>query len=132
MLAHLVARHGTKQMTRGEIMGLATSPLLFTRGCTDDGASIPAGFVAFRRSHEAQADQLAIEWMTRAGYSPAAWAAYLERLKPPSVLPLADRIAAMISASPPESASETGGFPEAQARALAIVPASKKPKADKP
>lgn len=140
-LAHIVARLGTRQATRGQSAGLATIPLLFVGGCGDDSILIPIGFIPFRRRDEAEADQLAIEWMTRAGYAPAAWAAYLERVKPRSLLPLAERIAVMTSAGPPDNAIETGGFPEAQARALAITPPPKphqpptlrrKPKADEP
>ncbi len=143
VLAHIAARHGTKQATRGEIVNLATIPLIFFGfgGCGDDSVLIPTGFMPFRRRDETEADQLAIEWMTRAGYAPAAWAAYLERVKPQSLLPLAERIASIMSAPPPVNAIETGGFPEAQARARAITPPPKpdqpptlrrRPKADEP
>ena len=128
-LAHIAARHGTRQATRGQIVGLDTVPVIFIGGWCDDSVLIPIGFIPFRRRDEAEADQLAVDWMTRAGYAPAAWAAYLERVKPRSLLPLADRIASIMSAAPPAQAIETGGFPEAQARALAITPP---PKPDQP
>ncbi len=123
-LGHTVARHGTRQATRGQIVGLAAIPLFFG-GCGDDSVLIPTGFMPFCRRDEAEADQLATEWMTRAGYTPAAWAAYLERIRPRSLLPLAERIASIVSAAPPVNAMETGGFAEAQARALAITPPPK-------
>jgi predicted Zn-dependent protease len=62
-IAHVAARHGTRQATRGEIANYATLPLIFMggwAGCTLQGAAsaiVPIGFLKFSRGFEAEADQ---------------------------------------------------------------------------
>src|SRR6202012_1282456 len=57
-IAHVAARHGTKQATRGEIANLATIPLIFMGGWAGygirQGASllVPMGFLSFSRAFE--------------------------------------------------------------------------------
>src|SRR5947199_5001828 len=52
-IAHVAARHGTRQATRGQIANLATIPLIFMGGWTGYGIRqaasilIPAGFLKF-------------------------------------------------------------------------------------
>ncbi len=130
-LAHVAARHATREATRGRMASPTKIPAIIVDDWTAP-VLIPRSSIPFRHRAEAEADQLAIEWMARAGYAPAAWAAYLERVKPPSLLPLADRIASMTSAAPPDNALETGGFAEAQARARSLVPPPAPPKPDQP
>src|SRR5438093_9555237 len=61
-IAHVAARHGTKQATKGQIINLATIPLIFMGGCAGyairQGASvaIPLGFLHFSQSMESEAD----------------------------------------------------------------------------
>src|SRR2546423_2659764 len=61
-IAHVAARHGTRQATRGEIANLATIPLIFMGGWAGYGirqaASIlvPGGFLTFSRGFEKEAD----------------------------------------------------------------------------
>src|SRR3981081_1012194 len=68
-IAHVAARHGTRQATRGEIAQLATIPLIFMGGWTGYGirqaASIlvPVGFLKFSRGMESEADLLGLEYM---------------------------------------------------------------------
>src|ERR1043166_3899509 len=55
-IAHVAARHGTRQATRGEIINIASIPLLFMGGWTgyaiQEAASmaIPMGFLKFSRA----------------------------------------------------------------------------------
>src|ERR1700676_1560565 len=60
-IAHVAARHGTRQATRGQLAQLATIPLIFMGGWTGYGirqaASIlvPVGFLQFSREFEGEA-----------------------------------------------------------------------------
>jgi len=80
-IAHVAARHGTRQATRGQTANLASVPLVFT---SVDGANsaIPLGLLTFQRQYELEADKLAVEMMSRAGYDPNALAAYIDRVQP--------------------------------------------------
>src|SRR5881628_353172 len=59
-IAHVAARHGTKQATKGQIINLATIPLIFMGGWTGyairQGASvaIPLGFLKFTQTMETE------------------------------------------------------------------------------
>src|SRR5664279_347779 len=63
-IAHVAARHGTKQATRGEIANFATIPLIFMGGWAGYGIrqaasiALPIGFLQFSRSFESEADML--------------------------------------------------------------------------
>src|ERR1700676_267526 len=68
-IAHVAARHGTRQATRGEIANLATIPLIFMGGWTGYGIQqaasilVPVGFLKFSRGFESEADMLGLEYM---------------------------------------------------------------------
>src|SRR5437870_7811889 len=63
-IAHVAARHGTRQASRGTIANLATIPLIFMGGWTGYGIRqaasvlIPVGFLSFSRGFESEADLL--------------------------------------------------------------------------
>src|SRR5438552_13208929 len=86
-IAHVAARHGTRQATRGEIANLATIPLIFMGGWTGyairQGASlaIPLGFLSFSRGFEAEADMFGLQYMYKAGYDPGAFVDFFEKIQ---------------------------------------------------
>jgi len=85
-LAHIAARHGTRQATRAELINLASIPLIFMGGWSGygirQGASvlIPIGFLKFSRAFEEEADMLGLQYMYKAGYDPTAFVDFFEKL----------------------------------------------------
>ena len=86
-IAHVAARHGTRQATKGQIAQLATIPLIFMGGWTGYGirqaASIlvPVGFLQFSRSDEGEADLLGLQYMYKTGYDPGAFVDFFEKIE---------------------------------------------------
>jgi predicted Zn-dependent protease len=87
-IAHIAARHGTKQATKGTIANLATIPLMFTGfGWTSlairQGASIliPLAFLQFSQAQEREADGLGLQYMYKAGYDPTSFVDFFEKLQ---------------------------------------------------
>src|SRR5258708_3461940 len=86
-IAHVAARHGTRQATRGEIANLATIPLIFMGGWTGYGIRqaasvlVPVGFLKFSRGFESEADMLGLEYMYKAGYDPTSFVDFFEKIQ---------------------------------------------------
>jgi predicted Zn-dependent protease len=86
-IAHVAARHGTRQATRGEIANLASIPLIFMGGWTGYGVRqaasilIPAGFLRFSRAFESEADLLGLQYMYKTGYDPTAFVDFFEKIQ---------------------------------------------------
>jgi predicted Zn-dependent protease len=86
-IAHVAARHGTKQATRGEIINIATIPLIFMGGWTGYairqgvGLAIPLGFLTFSRGFESEADMLGLEYMYKTGYDPTCFVDFFEKIQ---------------------------------------------------
>jgi predicted Zn-dependent protease len=86
-IAHVAARHGTRQATRGQLAQLATIPLIFMGGWTGYGirqaASIlvPVGFLQFSREFEGEADMLGLQYMYKTGYDPGAFVDFFEKIE---------------------------------------------------
>jgi hypothetical protein len=66
-MAHVVARHYTRQATKEDLGAIQTASLPVSA----PGTAIRMGMLAFRRAMESEADYLAIKAMAAAGYDPA-------------------------------------------------------------
>jgi predicted Zn-dependent protease len=86
-IAHVAARHGTRQATRGQLINIATIPLIFMGGWTGyairqgAGLAIPMGFLAFTRGMEREADYLGLQYMYKAGYDPTSFVDFFEKVQ---------------------------------------------------
>jgi beta-barrel assembly-enhancing protease len=86
-IAHVAARHGTKQATKGEIVNLATIPLIFMGGWTGYairqgmGLAIPLGFLKFSQTMESEADYLGLQYLYKSGYDPTAFVDFFEKIQ---------------------------------------------------
>jgi len=88
-IAHVAARHGTKTATKGEIMQLATIPLILLGpgGWAGYGLyeglnlAIPMSFLKFSRDNEREADFLGLQYMYKAGYDPNAFVSFFEKIE---------------------------------------------------
>ena len=144
-IAHVAARHATRQMTRAQYANFATIPLIFVGGGIGYAAynamslALPLTFLSFSREFEAQADYLGLEYMYKTGYDPQSFIAFFEKVeakekKKPGTLakafsthpPTPDRIQksqeeiAKILPSKPEYVLDTSEFDSVKAR-LAVL-----------
>ena len=88
-IAHVAARHGTRQATRGELaqigMIAASIAIPYTwpgyavrQGM---GLAIPMGFLVFTRGMEREADYLGLQYMYKAGYDPTSFVDFFEKIE---------------------------------------------------
>ncbi|MCU1258378.1 MAG: peptidase Ste24p [Bryobacterales bacterium] len=86
-IAHVAARHGTRNATKGQIVNYASIPLIFLGGWTGyairqgAGLAIPMGFLTFSRADESEADLLGLEYMYKAGYDPTSFVDFFEKIQ---------------------------------------------------
>jgi len=86
-IAHVAARHATRQMTRAQWANIGTIPLIFVGGgigyAVRSAASLalPMTFLSFTRGFEAQADYLGLQYMYKTGYDPQAFVSFFEKLQ---------------------------------------------------
>jgi predicted Zn-dependent protease len=85
-IAHVCARHATKNMTRAQIWNVASIPLIFIGGpvayviADVAGLAVPLGFLKFSRDAEREADLLGLEYDYATGYDPQAFVEFFEKL----------------------------------------------------
>ena len=145
-IAHVAARHATRQASRAEIANFATIPLIFAGGWAGyairqaAGLGVPLGFLTFSRGFEAEADLLGLEYMYKAGYDPTAFVDFFEKLqamekKKPGTIskvfsthpPTGDRIKAAQEniqkylKAKPEYVVDTSEFERVKARLNALI-----------
>jgi predicted Zn-dependent protease len=86
-IAHVAARHATKNATKAEIFNLASIPLIFMGGPAGYAVrqvasiAVPMSFLKFSRDAEREADLLGLEYAYAAGYDPAEFVHFFETLK---------------------------------------------------
>jgi predicted Zn-dependent protease len=86
-IAHVCARHGVEQASKGQIVNWASLPLIFMGGwggfAVQQAASlaIPMGFLKFSRNAEYEADRLGVQYLWATGYDPHAMSTFFEKLQ---------------------------------------------------
>jgi beta-barrel assembly-enhancing protease len=86
-IAHVAARHGTRQASRGELMRYGSIPLIMMGGWAGYALyqaatlAVPLGFLKFSRGMEAEADLFGLQYMYKAGYDPVEFVNFFERIE---------------------------------------------------
>jgi beta-barrel assembly-enhancing protease len=86
-IAHVAARHGTRQATKGDLMQIGTIPLIFMGGWAGyairqgAGLLIPMGYLTFTRAFEKEADFYGLQYMYKSGYDPTAFVDFFEKIE---------------------------------------------------
>ena len=88
-IAHVAARHGTKQATKGDIIQIASIPAMIFIPYTWAGYAlyqgmnfmIPVTFLKFSRDAEREADYLGLQYMYKTGYDPNSFVSFFEKVQ---------------------------------------------------
>jgi predicted Zn-dependent protease len=88
-IAHVAARHGTKQATRGDLaqIGMLVASIATGYGWTGyairqaAGLAIPLGFLQFSKAMEKEADYLGLQYLYKSGYDPTAFVDFFEKIQ---------------------------------------------------
>jgi predicted Zn-dependent protease len=86
-IAHVAARHGVEQASKGEFLNYASIPLIFLGGWGGyivrqvAGLAVPLTFLKFSRGAEKEADRLGAQYMWASGYDPNALITFFEKLQ---------------------------------------------------
>jgi predicted Zn-dependent protease len=87
-IAHVAARHGTRQATRGDLMQIgAIAASIALGGWTGYairqgmGLAIPLGYLQFSQVFEREADYLGLQYMYKSGYDPTAFVDFFEKIQ---------------------------------------------------
>src|ERR1700728_1318958 len=88
-IAHVCARHGTKQATKADMIQIGAMvatifiPYTWAGYAIYQGMqfAIPMTFLKFTRENEAEADYLGLQYMYKAGYDPNAFVSFFEKVQ---------------------------------------------------
>lgn len=86
-VAHVAARHGMEQVSKGTLVNYASIPLIFLGGWGGyivqqvAGLAVPLTFLKFSRGAEKEADRLGAQYMWASGYDPNALITFFEKLQ---------------------------------------------------
>jgi predicted Zn-dependent protease len=85
--AHIAARHGAEQTSKGNLINWASLPLIFLGGwggfIINQAAElgVPLTFLKFSRGAEKEADMLAVQYLWKSGYDPHGLITFFEKLR---------------------------------------------------
>jgi len=86
-IAHVAARHGTRQATQGQLAQIAAIPLIFLGGgfgtlCMGaaEASVVPVGSLAVQRGFETEADLLGVQYLYKSGYDPLGMVDIFEKI----------------------------------------------------
>jgi beta-barrel assembly-enhancing protease len=86
-VAHIAARHGVEQATKGDLISWTAIPLIFFGGWggfmvnQTAGLVIPLSYFKFSRGAEKEADRLAAQYLWKTGYDPQGLITFFEKLR---------------------------------------------------
>ncbi len=86
-IGHVAACHAARENTRGNLLSLASIPLIFVggpigyAGYQAAGLALPVTFLHFSRTFEAEADYLGLQYMYKSGYDPNAFISFFEKVQ---------------------------------------------------
>jgi predicted Zn-dependent protease len=86
-IAHVAARHATKNQTRSDLFNIVSIPLLFAGGPVAMIArqamsiAVPMSMLKFSRDDEREADMLGLEYDYATGYDPEEFVKLFEKMK---------------------------------------------------
>ena len=86
-IAHVAARHATKNQSRSELFNLVSIPLIFVGGPAAMVArqalslAVPMGMLKFSRNAEREADMLGLQYDYASGYDPQEFIRLFEKMK---------------------------------------------------
>ena len=86
-IAHVAARHGTRNATKAELVNWLTVPLIFLGGPIGYGVRsaagllIPLKFLQFTRGAQREAGFLGLQYLYKTGYDPLAFTEFFEKIQ---------------------------------------------------
>jgi beta-barrel assembly-enhancing protease len=87
-ISHVIARHATERMSKGQYLQIAAIPALFVGGYWAQmgiqnalGLGLNLELLGITRESEMEADQLGIQYMWNTGYDPHAFVSFFEKLE---------------------------------------------------